>query len=160
MTLDQLLDELLEREGWNGPEFLDLHDRGGRTSWGISERAHPEAWKHGPPSKEDARLIYSQEYVLPFDWVQDPLRVQLIDIAVNSGERTAVRLLQRAIGVIDDGIVGPVTRAATKAAGSPRMVNNALVAFRLRFVDDLSDGNPTQKRFEEGWENRALLFLL
>jgi lysozyme family protein len=163
VTDAQIIDEILEREGWNGPDYLDKADAGGRTTWGISERAHPEAWIDGPPTIGRCRQIYEEEYVKPFDWMReleyDQLRVQMIDIAVNSGHPWAIRLLQRVIGVHDDGKAGPVTKAALRAAGAPRMICNALVAFRLKFVDDITDAKASQKRFEEGWENRALSFI-
>jgi hypothetical protein len=41
-----------------------------------------------------------------------------------------------------------------------RFLNNALVAARLKLIDEISDADVKQKVNEEGWENRALSFLL
>jgi lysozyme family protein len=164
MTDSDIINGILDREGWNGPDFLDKDDRGGRTSWGISERAHPEAWRNGPPSRELAAALYYAEYVLPWRWVEyDPLRAQLIDMTVLHGYPNAVRLLQRTVGETVDGVLGPRTRHAVDLYRWPlplRCLNNALVAFRLQFIDRLTDADLSQKRNEEGWESRCLLFLV
>lgn len=166
VTPNDIIDGLLDREGEGDPAkgYRDPHDRGGRTSWGISERAHPEAWKDGPPSRERAAEIYRLEYISPWDWVAyDPLRVQLIDCHVLHGKTGAVRLLQQALGTRADGVLGINTAAAydnVAARLSMRLLNNSLVAWRLKFFDDLTDRNASQKRFEEGWSNRALVFLV
>jgi lysozyme family protein len=163
VTVPEIINGILDREGWNGPDFRDKDDRGGRTAWGISERAHPEAWKNGPPSRERATGIYLREYVAPWDWLHyEPLRVQLIDCTVHHGYRRAVKLFQRALGVDDDGVLGRRTIAAYELYRFPvvlRYLNNGLVAYRLQFIDKLTDAERSQKRFEEGWENRALLFI-
>lgn len=167
MTADQILEQLLEREKAGSPPYLSLNDLGGRTSWGISERSHPEAWTHGPPTRGAAKLIFQTEYVSPWNWVPyDPLRIQLIDISVLSGYGRAAKLLQATLGVEEDGVVGRLTRAelayvlqaVPEAYG--RLVNNALVAFHLKYIDALTDQQIKQRVNEEGWENRALLFLL
>ena len=159
LTTNQIVEGILEREGENGPDFLTPGDRGGRTSWGISERAHPEAWHNGPPSKDEARVIYFKTYVGPFLDVAPPdVRNQLVDFAVTSGVKTAIYYLQRTLGVTPDGYIGQKTRAALVGVDS-RLLNNALVAARLKFIDTLTDTEKSQKQFEEGWESRALSFL-
>jgi hypothetical protein len=42
----------------------------------------------------------------------------------------------------------------------PRLLNNALVASRLMLIEELTDRRTGYKRYEEGLENRALLFFL
>lgn len=170
MTSEQILDELLEREGENkANNYLDPADRGGRTTWGVSERAHPEMWVNGPPTKDACRDLYRREYLAPWNWLlidrdSEPLRVQVIDCTVHHGLSRAVKLLQQTIDVPVDGVVGPVTKHDTTyfitASDTARLLNNALVAQRLKFIDTLTDAEKSQKRFEEGWENRALSFLI
>lgn len=164
MSPDQIIDGILDREGENGPDYLDAHDKGGRTSWGISERAHPEAWIDGPPSREAAAAIYRRIYVAPWEWVTyPPLRNQLIDCTVLHGQHRTAKLLQLVLGnVAVDGRLGPQTRYWTERGTERdhRLINNSLAAYRLRFIDALTDDDPSQKRFEEGWENRALRFVI
>lgn len=78
------------------------------------------------------------------------LSFQVFDFAVNSGIETAIRKLQQAAGVADDGHVGPVTVAAIKA----RSVTDMLMLFiaeRLDFWRKLS----TWPKFGAGWAGRA-----
>ena len=171
MTDLQIVEDVLTREGWNGPDFLDAGDKGGRTSWGISERAHPDAWKHGPPSKDQARAIYLQQYVEPWAWVPDDrLRALLVDWTVTSGIRRVVRALQAAVVADVDGELGPDTRRLTLAAvnaGRPvaanvlrarveHVMSIALDEPRLKVL--LSTGAPLQARYLRGWIRRALEF--
>ncbi len=169
MTVDQIIEGILLREGPGDPAkgYLYKHDAGGRTNWGISERAHPEEWANGKvPSRERAAEIYRDEYLLPWAWVKnEPLNTQLVDCSVLHGYTRAVKLLQRTFGTEVDGVVGPKTRlfygaSMEKVGANPRHVNNALVAFRLKLIDEISDADVKQKAFEEGWEGRALSFLL
>lgn len=85
-------------------------DPGGETKYGISKRAYPkEDIKN--LTKTRAGFLYRRDYwdrcrcdSLPF-----PLAVMLFDEAVNAGPGAAIPRFQRAIGVADDGIIGPIT---------------------------------------------------
>ncbi len=99
----------------------DPDDHGGRTSRGITQRV----W--------DA-------------WLQ--LHVYF-DMAVNAGPHRATVLLQRAIGIADDGIFGPITLlSATKA--DPKLLIPRFTEKRIAFYKSLN-----QPKFLKGWINRA-----
>ena len=74
---------------------------------------------------------------------------QLLDGAVNSGVRRATQWLQRAARVADDGILGPVSLAAIKAADPNDLVFRFL-AERLEFMTGLSNWANHGK----GWTRR------
>ena len=155
LTVDQIIEGVLEREGPGKPPYITPGDRGGRTSWGISERWHPEAWKNGPPTRDEAKQIYLNEYVKPWDWVINPfLKNQLVDYSVLHGLARA-KYAMRQLGV--DSL-----SSNRQGWSDPfwTMVNNALVAVRLDLIDRLTDEELSQKKFEEGWESRALRFLV
>lgn len=168
----EIVEDILNREGWNGPTFLDAGDRGLRTAWGISERAHPDAWQHGPPSKDQARAIYLQRYVEPWAWVpDDKVRAFLVDWMVTSGGRPVVKALQATVGAKVDGILGPETKRLTLAAvnaGRPvlpdliraRAEHYMAIALdepRLRVL--MNTAQPLQIRYLRGWLRRTLSFL-
>lgn len=164
MTPDLIIEGILDREGEGTPPFEVEGDKGGRTSWGISERWHPEAWAEGPPSREQAKAIYLEQYVRPFAWVAfEPLKVQLIDFGVVHGVGQATHCLQALLGATLDGIAGPKTRYGVERLCNVRrggiILNNALVASRLLIIDQMTDREKSQKKFEEGWSDRALKFL-
>lgn len=163
-----LIDEIILREGGfvNDPD-----DSGGRTIYGISERAHPELWKDGPPSYETARKVYEQAYILAekFDQIPDPwLRDQVIDYGVTSGPDTATRLLQEVLGVKVDGVIGPQTLKAinnfppSSLFGYPVPGRVALnLAFEraraVRYIR-LVQKRPKDVKFLFGWLKRAVGF--
>ncbi len=161
MTPDDILEGILRREGEGVPPYDDPVDRGGRTSWGISERAHPEAWDPGPPNREQARAIYTQVYVAPFDGLvglPDRVRTALIDDGVLSGVETAIRSLQRVLGVREDGILGPQTIGALSAWEDDRLLLR-LVQRRAHRLARIVEREPDQARFVVGWIDRALSLL-
>ena len=93
-------------------------DAGGRTRYGISEKANPEAWTSGPPSIVQAVQIYKSKYLSPFH-VQDLLSQDVAntvgDMLVNPGPEGGGILIQEAVDYIRpkslevDGKVGPAT---------------------------------------------------
>ena len=159
MTIDDVIDQVLEREGEGVPPYTDPKDFGGRTRWGISERAHPEAWKAGPPTQEMARQIYAREYVAPFDGLRDVhiderVRVALIDDAVLSGVKTSIRSLQRVLGVEVDGWIGPETiTAAIQADGQWLLIR--LVQARALRIARIVQNDSTQLKYLSGWITRV-----
>jgi len=162
MTDKEIIDGILDREGpGKPPDYLDKNDKGGRTHWGISENAHPEAWKNGPPSKDMARDIYSVEYITPFDAlrnINDDLRIICIDDAVMSGVTVAVKRLQTIVGVTPDGIIGEDTINAVIRQSYTNVVKRYVVA-RALFLTKLVQKKPSNLKFLTGWIKRTLDFL-
>lgn len=171
MTTDDIIEGILEREGEGKPPWLAKDDAGGRTTWGISERAHPEMWKKGPPSRAQARNCYIVEYVQPFDWmirhgIYEPLRIAMIDDGVLSGgvipglngRMVAVKRLQAVLGVIPDGIVGPATLRAIRSYPPKQLLQNYVKDRAIRLAR-IVVGNRAQATNLVGWLNRVFSFL-
>lgn len=166
MTVETLLDGILEREGGfvNNPA-----DRGGPTNYGITAATLGEWRRLGRPATaeevkampvSEARAIYTWRYIAPFASIPfDELRAQLIDYGVNSGVTAATRALQRVLHVPVDGIIGPRTLAALMAQDW-RFVNDALVAMRVRHFVLIAQHDPSQRDFFFGWIARAVGFLV
>jgi len=89
----------------------------------------------------------------------EPLRLQMIDFAYNSGAALAIRWLQRVLRVPRTGTMDQTTFVALFASDA-WLVNQALVAARLEMVDRWTDGNAQAKAWEEGVESRGLSFSL
>jgi len=166
VTVDEILEGVLEREGpGTPPDYRDKNDRGGRTAWGISERAHPAAWRSGPPLREDAKAIYIRTYVAPFSplaavGMDERVRVALIDDAVLSGVKASIRSLQHVLGVAEDGVIGPQTIAAViKANGDGQWLLTRIVQARAHRLARIVERDHDQARFVVGWIDRALSFL-
>ena len=120
---------ILTEEGGNSD---DPHDPGGRTSRGIIQTEY-DAYRHSKiePTQSvyeasDAEVsdIYEHSYWLPWCPLM-PVGVDLcyFDMLVNGGPVEATKLLQRALGVSDDGHIGQVTLAALKNSNAIKLVS-------------------------------------
>ena len=111
MTFDEAFDILMEHEGGysNHPS-----DPGGETMWGVTKRVALQEGYLGEMRllpKETAKAIYKKKYwdAVHADELPEPIRYTVFDAAVNSGPKRAIQWLQQALGVGEDGVVGPVT---------------------------------------------------
>lgn len=147
MTFDDAFDRLM---GHEGGYTSGKGDPGGETKWGISKRSYPTV-NIKALSRDGAKAIYRRDFWnrIKADQLPDGVAFQLFDFAVNSGIETAVRYLQRAVGVADDGIWGPISQAAL-ASRTEADVIMRLNAERLDFMTRLSVW-PT---FSRGWARR------
>lgn len=152
MTLsDALVAEWLERIlGHEGGYSNDPEDPGGETRWGISKRSYPQL-NIADLTVEEAAIIYRSDYLRPLaaQNIHASVVFQLLDFAVNSGIQTAIRTLQREVGVADDGIIGPITQAAVDDVPEWDLIM-LLLAGRIDYLTRLS----TWPRFGRGWARR------
>ncbi len=160
MSTDAIIRDILRREGG---AVHDPHDMGGRTNFGISEKAHPEAWADGTVTEDEARAIYFKKYVEYPGYGHIPeshrsVQEQLIDFGVNSGPGVATQKLQIALGQTPDGVFGPETLGALLKE-DPRTVGNALAVARGKMLGRLVQENTSQATFLSGWLNRATEFI-
>jgi len=170
--MGDFIDEIIRRETGgdpNGGYTNDPLDPGGRTIWGISERANPDLWKNGPPTYEQARGRYIERYLLPFEGVANTkLLHQLADWGVNSGPKTVVRYLQQLVETTADGVLGPVT--LKKVNGYPDghlfgvpvpgfvLLNLAVRDARTLFYATITKKKPSQLKWILGWLKRTFEF--
>lgn len=136
--------------GHEGGYVNDPRDPGGETKYGISKRSYPGE-DIASVSLERAKQIYLRDYWGPAgcDAVPGPVKFDLFDMAVNSGVRASVRTLQRAVGEVEDGALGPRTVQAAQSMPAARLVARFNGA-RLAFMADL----PTWQTFGRGWARR------
>lgn len=115
---------------WEGGFVDHASDPGGATNWGISLRflrsARLDLNRDGRIdaadirglSKADAAEIYHDHFWRPARCHELPAPLALLhyDCAVNQGLGRAARILQRVVGAKRDGIIGPATLKAARAA--------------------------------------------
>ena len=166
MTEDEILDDLIRREG---DQYTDHpQDRGGPTRWGVTLNTLREERGLGVTARDvenlteaEARDIYRRRYIRRpgFDMVKDDrLRALLVDFGVNSGPKRAVVALQRAIGADPDGRFGAETMKRLEGKDGPRTYAEVLRA-RLRLYVDIVLADREQLVFLRGWMNRLGEFL-
>ena len=162
MNVNLIIDGILDRVKEGTPPYLSKGDAGGRTSWGISERAHPEAWLSGPPTREIARAIYLAVYVTPFFALQgiasDALITALVDDAVMSGVDAAIKRLQWVLGIHGDGVIGKDTLAAVRIVRPNKLLQRYVIERVVR-ITRLVERRPTDLTNLTGWVARILGFL-
>jgi lysozyme family protein len=163
MNTTDILDNILNREGQGTPpDYLSKNDAGGRTTWGISERSHPEAWVNGPPTKAQARQILLKVYVTPFFplaiFGNDKLVDALVDDGVMSGVPSAVKRLQWVLGVTMDGTVGSKTIEAVRVQAGAKLLQKYVIERAVR-ITRLVERRPTDLTNLTGWITRILTFL-
>lgn len=147
MNFDQAFERLIGHEGGyvNNPA-----DPGGETKYGISRRAYPMEDIRNM-TLERAKALYLRDYWGPVgcESAPDGIKFDLFDCAVNSGPTTAIRLLQGAAGVTQDGVVGPMTLKAINAMPAAQIVAR-FNGWRLAFMAN----TPQWETFSRGWARR------
>ncbi|GHA15035.1 hypothetical protein GCM10007989_07230 [Devosia pacifica] len=103
-------------------------------------------------TRADAAKVYRAEY---WDKVRagdlpDGVDHAVFDFAVNSGPSRAARYLQAVLGVTQDGVIGPVTVAASRRKDAETIVTR-LCDKRMDFLRGLS----TFSTFGRGWTRRV-----
>jgi len=152
-VFDEAFDRLMVNEGGyvNHP-----NDPGGETMYGVTKRVAVANGYYGDMrhlSKSFAKKVAKKSYwdAAHCDEYDPVVAAQVFDAAYNHGPRNAIKFLQRAAGVNDDGIVGPITIANVNRL-SPNSVVLKFLATRLRFFTDLR----TWDTFGKGWSRRIV----
>ncbi len=133
-TFDKAVEFVLRRED---EISNDPTDPGGLTKWGIASRWHPEVLIPTFTRLEAIR-VYKKEYweACRCDELPPAIAFALFDSAVNNDRSTAIRLLQRALGVTVDGKIGQQTLGAANTS-SLRTVIPEFVAQRAFYYSKL-----------------------
>lgn len=180
MTEDQLVEWVFSVEG---DEYGDQRTRvpidqptgrGGITLGALAAFFHARGSAFAfPITAETLRKLSHEQAAEVVRWTLDQLatetkidqiefeqlRLQMLDWSYNSGPATAIKWLQSVLRVPIDGTIGPVTLRALYDQDE-WLVNQALVAARLQFIDRWTDRKAQRKAWEEGLESRGLLFSL
>lgn len=154
---NQFINRVLSHEGGyaNHPK-----DPGGETNWGITKRTATANGYTGSMrnmTRNQAIEIYRKAFWERYhaDKMPDAVAFQFFDSCINHGYGNAARMLQRAAGVADDGVIGQISLNAINAMPE----NDLLLRFnaeRLSFYTRLS----TFGTFGKGWVRRVAENLL
>jgi len=146
---------------WEGEVLENVPgDAGGLTKFGIDQRAHPGV-DIAALTRDDAKRVHLQDYFqTDAARLPEPFNYAFFDMAMNAGNRAAVKTLQRAVGSSEiDGAYGPKTQ---------RDVDNYFrrvtpAEFMLRYHTEreayyrrLAWGSAKLARFLNGWLNRTM----
>jgi len=161
-TIDRVLNGIIASEGGFSNDPVD---HGGATNYGITlntlraqdgyEGATIDTLKSLDVSV--AKQIYTQHYIKPYVILSNPIVFKfLVNSAVQHGVSGANRIIQRALGLRIDGVLGKETQGKLLCnEASPTQFLAALVAARLRYYTAIVDRDPSQLKFMKGWANRV-----
>ncbi len=130
-------------------------DLGGLTKYGISQASHP-GLDIANLTADQAQAIYQTQYwhTAGCDQLKPDLQYIHFDTAVNMGVGMAIKLLQKASGVAEDGVLGPNTINASNTISA-----EAYLLTRLMHYNAIIANDANQYKFCRGWTNRiATLF--
>ena len=157
---NKFLDYIFEVEGG----FTDdENDRGGKTTWGITEEEAREFGYTGDMrnlTKDFAKNIYLKKYYLGNKLdkiIDDRVALSIFDWAVNSGRRgiKKAQIVANKFGanLVIDGIIGNKTLEAINAI-DPKMFLKEYHEMQRTFYKNLAARDNSQEGFLKGWLNR------
>jgi lysozyme family protein len=150
---NRCIDVVLKNEGGysNHPS-----DPGGETNFGIAKKFYPDLDIKNLTVNQ-AKNIYFRDYWSKMNLIDinnEELILQIFDMGINAGIRTAIKIAQRMVSVKDDGIIGNQTLSA---------INNSqydlVIAYKLEreeYYKVLVEKKPQLGVFLSGWRNRII----
>jgi lysozyme family protein len=158
MNFDLAFERLIGHEGGYSDDSRDLGNwTGGKvgagelkgTKYGIAAHAYPHL-DIKMLTLEQAKSIYRSDYWEVLGQAHPSIKFQLFDAAVNHGKGNAIRFLQRAVKVADDGAWGKVSQAALDGMEHNDVLLR-FIAYRFKFWASLTIFDT----YGRGWANRG-----
>ena len=158
---EKAFDTVIASEG--GYQLTTLQgDAGGQTYAGIARVPNPqwEGWalidQGKTPPKEMVMHFYKTAIwdKIKGDDLPTGLDYLVYDFAVNAGPGQSAKMLQRAVGVADDGAIGNMTLAAVRSHNAQDLIEE-FTKKKAEFYDAIVAKRPENGRFLKGWLNRV-----
>lgn len=158
---DEIIARVIKREG--PPK--DIGDGKGMTRWGQTPGWLDQFNLPVPESAAQAAENYAAWIAITgldavVGDVADPLADFVIDFAVHSGHIPAIKVLQRALRVKDDGTIGKLTRGAIERADRFNLALGVLAAQGQYQGGLITDDPEEHAQWARGWANRQAAKLL
>ncbi len=143
---------------WEGGDKLHNveGDTGGWTKYGVAFNKNKDLFDTLEDFKDttydEASALAFMNYFLAIHAPSVPKEAQLMyfDFAYNCGPGAAIKMMQRSLGLTDDGGIGPITKSKMNA-----VTKQGLYEQRKAYYNRLVEKNASQSKFLKGWMNRA-----
>lgn len=143
-----------------GGFVVNPHDPGGATCKGVTQAVY-DSWRsdQGLTYRSVKEIEQSEVETIYRDLYWDKIRGDdlpagvdycIFDFAFNSGVNRAARFMQRAVGAVEDGQIGPKTLEAVKST-PPLFLIDAVCDLRMTFLRSLN----SFQYFGRGWTRRV-----
>lgn len=154
---EEIVEKVILDEG--GATITNDHtDRGGLTKYGISKKAFPKVDIKNL-TKDQAKKIYYDNYWIPIkgDSIESKaVAYEIFDGAVNQGIGTTIKLVQRVLGTVEDGLMGNNTLKLLNDMPIIGFLNAFKIAKIERYIR-ICESDSKQKKFFYGWVKRTIL---
>lgn len=161
MAKSELLMPFIQK--WEGGYANNPNDKGGCTMKGITIKTYRKYFGEYKTcsdlkniTKEQWLHIFENGYWNPCkgdDIIDQSIANIIVDWAWMSGVKTAIKKIQKIIGVEDDGIVGKQTLNAINSF-PPDILFEIIYNERKKYYYNICENNPSQEVFLKGWMNR------
>lgn len=152
-TVSDIITRLLNDEGG----VADVGDGKGVTRYGQTSAWLTQFHLPEPQSRDDAAVNYMRWlYLTGLEKIVEPgdaLADIIIDIAVMSDHRRAIKTLQALLGVKVDGVLGVQTLDALALLDRDVLARH-VIAWDMRYEGRLIQQDPTRARYAAGWADR------
>ena len=152
---------------WEGGWSNDPDDLGGATNKGVTFKTYKHYCRimsKPIPSIGDLRRLTDDEFtnILKMlywnpckgDFIESQsVANAIVDWAWHSGVATAVKEVQKVLGVAVDGIIGNIT-LATINSRSPLPLFGKIRKARIDYLERICESRPANNKFYRGWMNR------
>lgn len=152
---------------WEGGYCNDPDDLGGETCKGVTMKTYKAYCKrkgYPQPTSERLKNLSNEQFtdilktmywdVCKADQIESQsVANSLVDWAWNSGNATAIKEVQKILGVKADGIVGGITLSAINSH-SPLPLFGKVHQARTAYIERICKARPTNNKFRVGWLNR------
>jgi lysozyme family protein len=159
-NFDFCFDRIIKSEGGY---VWDKDDAGGETNLGVTKQAWSEFLKRPIQDGEmkkltvsDVKPFYKQMYwdSIKCDDLPSGLDYVVFDFGINAGTKKSAKFLQRVVGAVEDGSVGPATLALVKTIEVPLLIKT-FTELKEKFYNSIVEKNGIQVKFLKGWMNRV-----
>ena len=143
--------------GNEGGYSNDPNDPGGATRFGITEAVARANGYEGDMKElplDKAKSIYKAKYwdAISGDNLLWPLSLFVFDAAVNQGNDAAIKLLQKSVGVAQDGILGKGTISKALQSNQTELCGLFMADRALRYT-----GTRNFDIYGRGWLKRLMI---
>ncbi|MBK5202097.1 MAG: hypothetical protein JJE45_00045 [Prolixibacteraceae bacterium] len=136
-------------------------DPGGLTNMGIAKKSYPDLDIKNL-TRNEAIEIYHKDYWNKMNLLgihDENLVLQIFDMGVNAGIRTAIKMIQRIVEAEADGYIGPETTGLINSypnysSSMQSAIVQEYISERKKYYFDLARRKPELQVFLSGWLNR------
>jgi lysozyme family protein len=162
-TISSVILGILEAE--SSKYTNDPSDRGGPTKYGVTLNTLRGFPAMGHATEEDVKnltqsqaiQIYAESYAAPYTALSNYTIFKfIVNGAVQHGVGGMGRIIQKALGVQADGILGPGSwkELLNQERGDPTALLGDLIAERCKYYAAIISDSESQRKYAAGWFNR------